>query len=187
MSKVVRALLGCKCLDELADQLHQRCHGASGTLGQRGLVKGRSVRSGGSVLTTLSCSASGIFAICCDLTQPTITRFARTFRSTRTRRRREQDMPLVAFCPSHFLADFIICMCVFDFRQAQGGSAYPRTELSHQRTRLSRPGATVCFSRLELTLHGSPALCLAADVVVLPLRARHRHKRHGGSYLQHYP
>src|SRR5258708_27835809 len=28
-------------------------------------------------------------------------------------------MPLVAFCPSHFLADFIICMCVFDCRQAQ--------------------------------------------------------------------
>jgi hypothetical protein len=34
MSKVVRALLGCKCLDELADQLHQRCHGASGPLAQ---------------------------------------------------------------------------------------------------------------------------------------------------------
>jgi hypothetical protein len=29
-------------------------------------------------------------------------------------------MPLVGFCLSHFLADFIICMCVFDFRQAQG-------------------------------------------------------------------
>lgn len=28
-------------------------------------------------------------------------------------------MPLVAFCLSHFLADFITCMCVFDFRQAQ--------------------------------------------------------------------
>ena len=37
MSKVVRTLLGCKCLDELADQLHQRCHGASGTLTQRRL------------------------------------------------------------------------------------------------------------------------------------------------------
>jgi len=34
-------------------------------------------------------------------------------------------------------------------------------------------GATVCFSRLELTLHGSPALFLAADVVVLPLHTRH--------------
>src|SRR3981081_2986649 len=32
--------------------------------GRTDIVKGRSVRSGGSVLTTLSCSASGIFAIC---------------------------------------------------------------------------------------------------------------------------
>ncbi len=46
------------------------------------------------------------------------TRLARTFQSTRTRRRREQYMPLVAFCLRHFLADFIICMCEFDFRQA---------------------------------------------------------------------
>jgi hypothetical protein len=51
-----------------------------------------------------------------------ITRLARTFRSTRTRRRREQYMPLVAFCLRHFSADFIICMYVFDFRQAQGFS-----------------------------------------------------------------
>jgi hypothetical protein len=35
-----------------------------------------------------------------------------------TRRRREQYMPLVAFCLRHFLADFIICMCECDFRQA---------------------------------------------------------------------
>src|SRR5260370_39044728 len=70
------------------------------------------------VLTTLSCSASGIFAICCDLTRPTIMGLVRTFQSTRTRRRRDRYMPLVAFCLSHFLADFIICMCVFDFRQA---------------------------------------------------------------------
>jgi hypothetical protein len=28
-------------------------------------------------------------------------------------------MPLVALCPRHFLADSIIYMCVFDFRQAQ--------------------------------------------------------------------
>src|SRR6266446_4110607 len=51
--------------------------------GRTDIVKGRSVRSGGNVLTTLSCSASGISAICCDLTQPTITRLARTFRSTK--------------------------------------------------------------------------------------------------------
>src|ERR1700720_2125460 len=82
------------------------------------IVKGRSVRSGGNVLTTLSCSASGIFAICCDLTRPTITRLARTFRSTRTRRRREQYMLLAAFCLCHFSADFIICTCEFEFRQA---------------------------------------------------------------------
>jgi hypothetical protein len=63
---------------------------------------------------------SGIFAICCDLTRPTITKLARTFQSTRMRRRREQYIPLAAFCLRHFLADFIICMCEFDFRQAQG-------------------------------------------------------------------
>src|SRR6266404_4010197 len=87
--------------------------------GRTGIVKGRSVRSAANVLTTWSCSASGIFAICCDLTRPTITRLARIFQSTRTRRRREQYIPLVAFCRRHFLADFIICMCEFDFRQAQ--------------------------------------------------------------------
>jgi hypothetical protein len=49
----------------------------------------------------------------------TITRLARTFQSTRTRRCREQYMPLVTFCLRHFLADSIICMYVFNFRQAQ--------------------------------------------------------------------
>src|SRR5258708_4954237 len=96
--------------------------------GRTGIMKGRSVRSDGNVLTTLSCSASGIFAICCDLTRPTITRLARTFHSTRTRRRREPYIPLVAFCLRHFLADFIICMCEFDFRQAP---LYRRGGLSH--------------------------------------------------------
>src|SRR6476660_7385249 len=51
--------------------------------GRTDIAKGRSVRSGGNVLTTLSCSASGISAICCDLTRPTITRLARTFRSNK--------------------------------------------------------------------------------------------------------
>ena len=32
---------------------------------------------------------------------------------------RKQYIPLVAFCLRHFLADLIICMCEFDFRQAQ--------------------------------------------------------------------
>jgi hypothetical protein len=36
----------------------------------------------------------------------------------------------------------------------------------------TRLGAMVCFSRLELTLHGSLALSLAEDVVVLPLHTR---------------
>src|SRR6202171_2033102 len=86
--------------------------------GRTGIVKGRSVRSAGNVLTTLSCSESGIFAICCDLTRPTITRLARIFQTPRTRRRREQYIPLAAFCLRHFLAGFIICMCEFDFQQA---------------------------------------------------------------------
>src|SRR5882672_2801202 len=87
------------------------------------IVKGRSVRSGGSVLTTLSCSASGIFAICCDLTRPIITRLARTFQSTRTPRCREQYMPLVALCLRHFSVVVITIINKFDFRQAQGPSA----------------------------------------------------------------
>jgi hypothetical protein len=36
----------------------------------------------------------------------------------------------------------------------------------------SRLGATVWLSRLELTSHGSLALSLAADAVVLPLHTR---------------
>src|ERR1700751_600834 len=48
-------------------------------------------------------------------------------------------------------------------------------------------GATVCFSRLELTLHGSPVICRAADVAVLPLHTRHRHRHHATICLQHYP
>src|SRR3982074_3160152 len=52
--------------------------------------------------------------------------------------------------------------------------------------RSTATGATVCFSRLELTLHGSPALCLAADVVVLPLHTRHRHRQHATTCFQHY-
>ena len=47
------------------------------------------------------------------------TRLARTFQSTKTRRRREQYMLLAAFCLRHFSADFIICTCEFEFRQAQ--------------------------------------------------------------------
>ena len=37
MSKIVGALLGCKCLDEPADEFEERCHGAGRTLAQRHL------------------------------------------------------------------------------------------------------------------------------------------------------
>jgi hypothetical protein len=62
-------------------------------------------------LTTLSCAANGISAICCDLMRLTTTRLARTFQLTKARRRREQYMPLAAFCLRHF---FIICTCEFE-------------------------------------------------------------------------
>src|ERR1700674_380353 len=87
--------------------------------GRTGIVKGRSAQSDAVAWTMLSWSASGIFAICFALTRPTTTRLARTFQSTKTRRRREQYTPLVASWLRHFSADFIICMCEFDFRQAQ--------------------------------------------------------------------
>src|SRR5260370_13355535 len=107
--------------------------------GRTGIVKGRSVRSAGNVLATVSCSASGIFAICCDLTRPTITRLARTFHSTRTRRRREPYIPLVAFCLRHFLADFIICMCEFEFRQAHRGTCLQLPSTDWNGRRNARP------------------------------------------------
>src|SRR6478752_9242574 len=55
--------------------------------GRTGIVKGRSVRSAGNVWTTLSCSASGIFAICCDLTRPTTTAHQNTHLSMLLKRR----------------------------------------------------------------------------------------------------
>jgi IS5 family transposase len=54
-------------------------------------------------------------------------------------------MPLGAFCLRHFLADFIICMCVFDFRQAQvcipqrGGIKTPERE-AYEKTREFKDG-----------------------------------------------
>jgi len=48
-----------------------------------------------------------------------------------------------------------------------------RGERDGDRVPLIIVGATVCFSRIELTSHGSPARGLAADVVVLPLHTRH--------------
>src|ERR1700756_4086732 len=55
--------------------------------GRAGIVKGRSVRSAGNVLTTLSCSASGIFAICSDFTRPTTTAHQNTHLSMLLKRR----------------------------------------------------------------------------------------------------
>jgi hypothetical protein len=55
-----------------------------------------------------------------------IRKISRTLQSTRTRRRREQYIPSVAFCLSQFSADFIIYTCEFEFRQAQD-VAWPRT------------------------------------------------------------
>jgi hypothetical protein len=70
-----------------------------------------------------------------------------------------------------------------NFENSSGSS---KTTASAKNSAIST-GATVCFSRLELTLHGSPALCLAADVVVLPLHTRHLHRQHAMTCLQHYP
>jgi hypothetical protein len=39
-------------------------------------------------------------------------------------------MPLVAFCLRHFSADFIICMCELDFRQAHRLVRCTRPELA---------------------------------------------------------
>jgi hypothetical protein len=46
----------------------------------------------------------------------------------------------------------------------------PASSAMANRVRLDHP---VCFSRIELTSHGSPARGLAADVVVLPLHTRY--------------
>src|SRR6202165_5913908 len=139
--------------------------------GRTDIVKGRSVRSGGNVLTTLSCSASGIFAICCDLTRPTTTRLARTFQSTRTRRRREQYIPLVAFCLRHFLADFIICMCEFDFRQAQ--SSNPDQPICGPQRWSLAPGSVL----LSQKSHKVPVLL----GIILLSALSHPDRREGGS------
>src|ERR1700704_1532235 len=82
------------------------------------IVKGRSVRSDAIAWTMLSCSGSGISAICFALTRPTAIRLGRICRSTRMRRHRALFIPLVALCRRHFSVDFITNMSEFDFRQA---------------------------------------------------------------------
>ena len=113
-------------------------------------------------MTTLSCSASGIFAICCDLTRPTTTRLARTSQSTRTRRSREQYVPLVALCPRHFLADSIICMCVFDFRQAQQQKA--EASLNAMKVRVGSRTVMLAASK-------SRQLCLRKETGARPAKS----------------
>ena len=79
----------------------------------------------------------GVLKRCCT------TRLARTCRSTRTRRCREQYVPLVAFWLRQFSADSIICMCEFDFRQTQVSRRHSRSgfaqccRLDHDRIRLN--------------------------------------------------
>jgi hypothetical protein len=87
--------------------------------GRTGIAKGRSVRSAGNVLTTLSCSASGIFAICCDLTRPTITRRARTCHWIRMRPYRVLLRGQGVFFAAQSSADCITSTAGFDLRQAQ--------------------------------------------------------------------
>ena len=65
----------------------------------------------------------------------------RTLQSALTRRRRERYMPLVALCLRHFLADSIICMYVFDFRQAQ---------VSHSMRNRSPNPILICRARTEV-------------------------------------
>jgi hypothetical protein len=65
-------------------------------------------------------------------------------------RRREQYMPLVAFCLRHFSADFIICTCEFEFRQAQQSSR-----------RLERE----CQRNIELVWLTGRLMPLRADIV----------------------
>src|SRR5260370_32405694 len=68
-----------------------------GRRGRTDIVKGRSVRSGGNVLTTLSCSASGIFAICCDLTRPTTTAHQNTHLSMLLKSRDFADLDAISW------------------------------------------------------------------------------------------
>ena len=67
-----------------------------------------------------------------------------TYYITRLKRhRRDQYMPLAAFCLRHFSADFIICTCECEFRQAQ----VDRTGLAERQNGTFDPSAT--FEALE--------------------------------------
>ena len=77
-------------------------HGRHGKTGTR---RGSSVRSDGSVLTTLLCSANDISAICSIPTKNITMRLARTYRCTRTRRSRVLSRLSVARWRCQFWAD----------------------------------------------------------------------------------
>jgi FixJ family two-component response regulator len=95
----------------------------------------------------------------------------------------QADIPTAVRAIKAGAADFLT--------KAVGMYASGQQATSNVQAAQNRPNAvtaaTVCFSMLGPTLHGSPALYLAADVVVLPLHTRHRHRQHAMTCLQHYP
>jgi hypothetical protein len=61
-------------------------------------------------------------------------------------------MPLVALCPRHFLADSIICMCVFNFRQAQ--------------VLLTRPWSNLFMGSSSWALHGRCSCVIKSQLAI---------------------
>jgi integrase len=78
-------------------------------------------------------------------------------------------MPLVAFCLRHFLADFIICTCEFEFRQAQAPETKAALELSA--LTFARPGEVRAAEWSEIDLDGAIWSIPAAK---LKMRRPHR-------------
>ena len=82
-------------------------------------------------------------------------------------------MPLVAFCLRRFLADFIICMCEFDFRQAQASDGI--------RMKVSEKGAVSVYGlgRFPVTLYQEQwqkLLAMADDIKAFIAENRERLK-----------
>ena len=90
-----------------------------GRRGRMDIVRGRSVRSDAIAWTMSSCSASGIFAICCDRMRPITTRPGRTYHSTRMLRFRVAFTSPAGSYLSHSSVDFTTSTSELDFRQAQ--------------------------------------------------------------------
>src|SRR5262249_43542851 len=76
-----------------------------GRHGKTGMRRDLSVRSDGTVLTMLSCSANGISVICSILTKDITTTLGRTCRCIRTRRSRVPSRPSVTCWRCQFWAD----------------------------------------------------------------------------------